>query len=354
MSLEPEYNTLFLECFKVQNPSLVETFRQKILSLGHVILYSEEPNLVARYFLEQQFGGASYVLESRVVNANIDGEYMDVEFFESHTVGAGAPVNSHLEFDMNSYPKTKVFYILEKVVQPMIETLDVGKIMDETRQEKKKIIFLRNFDMLLRVTSDDKIINKVVNWLEKYASTTNFLFAFQMGFGQLSKEICQYALPLRAHRVVDGTAVENLILNWAPLKKKRLLAAPTPTPTPHRRRPIVSFAGFRYYMRYLMDPTYYDTLHVLLSDLTTAAAASQKFSQIQKLMKIRAFILEWLQEGKTHNEMLKETLHFVSSKTPPQKKHYYIQELADRAKYIEQSKKIIYHLENVLATFLTT
>ena len=31
---------------------------------------------------------------------------------------------------------------------------------------------------------------------------------------------------------------------------------------------------------------------------------------------------------------------------------YYIQEMADRAKYIEQSKKIIYHLENILAMFI--
>jgi hypothetical protein len=339
MSLESEYNKLFLECFKVQNPTVVEMFQQKILCLGHVILYSEEPNLVARYFLEQQYE-APYVLEPRVVNANIDGEYMDVEFFESHA--ARAPLNSHLEFDMNSYPKTKVFYILEKVVQPMIETLDVAKIMDETRQEKKKIIFLRNFDMLLRVSSDDKIINKVVNWLEKYASTTNFLFAFQMGFGQLSKEICQYALPLRAHRVVNSTAVEQLILNWAPLKKK--MAAPAFT------RSIVSFAGFRYFLRHLMDPTYYDTLHALLNDLTVPGK-----EETQKLLKIRSFILEWLQEGKTHNEMLKEILHYVVSATTTTteaQRVYYVQELADRAKYIEQSKKIIYHLENVLATFL--
>lgn len=340
MSLEPEYNKLFLECFKVQNPNMVEIFRQKILCLTHVILYSEEPNLVARYFLEQQqYGGAPYTLESRVVNANIDGEYMDVEFFES----------AHLEFDMNSYPKTKVFYILEKVVQPMIETLDVGKIMDETRQEKKKIIFLRNFDMLLRVTSDDKIINKVVNWLEKYASTTNFLFAFQMGFGQLSKEICQYALPLRTHRVVNGGAIESIILNWAPLKKQKAMP-----PTVPPRRPIVSFVGFRYYMRYVMDPTYYDTLHVLLRELT-ATTATTTVKTIQKQVKIRAFILEWLQEGRTHNEMLKEIMYFVSSSSSlsPEQRTLYIQELADRAKYIEQSKKIIYHLENVLATFLT-
>lgn len=339
MSLEPEYNKLFLECFKVQNPNMVEIFRQKILCLTHVILYSEEPNLVARYFLERQlYGGAPYTLESRVVNANIDGEYMDVEFFES---GGG-----HLEFDINSYPKTKVFYILEKVVQPMIETLDVGKIMDETKQEKKKTIFLRNFDMLLRVSSDDKIINKVVNWLEKYASTTNFLFAFQMGFGQLSKEICQYALPLRTHRVVNGGAIESIILNWAPLKKRM------PTVPP---RPIVSFVGFRYYMRYLMDPTYYDALHVLLRELTTTTPTPlAKTTYIQKQVKIRAFILEWLQEGRTHNEMLKEIMYFVSSlSVSAEQRTHYIQELADRAKYIEQSKKIIYHLENVLATFLT-
>jgi hypothetical protein len=208
------------------------------------------------------------------------------------------------------------------------------------------MIFLRNFDMLLRVTSDDKIINKVVNWLEKYASTTNFLFAFQMGFGQLSKEICQYALPLRTHRVANGRAVENVILNWAPLKKQKAMPAVPP-------RPIVSFAGFRYYMRYLMDPTYYDALHVLLRELTTTTTTIT-VKTIQKQVKIRAFILEWLQEGRTHNEMLKEIMYFVSSSSLSAKQRtHYIQELADRAKYIEQSKKIIYHLENVLATFLT-
>jgi hypothetical protein len=352
MSLEPEYNKLFLACFKAQNPQLVEIFRQKILCLGHVILFSEEPNLVARYFLEQQqYNNTPYVSVPRVINANIDGEYMDVEFFECGSGGGGGGggggINSHLEFDMNAYPKTKVFYILEKVVQPMIETLDVGKVMDETRQEKKKIIFLRNFDMLLRVSSDDKIINKVVNWLEKYASTTNFLFAFQMGFGQLSKEICQYALPIRAHQVVNGDAVEDLILHWAPLKKK----VPDQSITRQQllARPMVSFAGFRYFMRHLMDPTYYDTLHVLLTELLSSASTDM---QKQKLLKIRSFILEWLQEGKTHNEMLKEILFYVSVKGPVEQRVYFVQELADRAKYIEQSKKIIYHLEYVLATFL--
>lgn len=348
MSLELEYNKLFLECFKVQNPKVVEMFQQELLCLGHVILYCEEPNLVARYFLEQQqYNNAPYVSVPRVINANIDGEYMDVEFFECHSGGSGS--GGHLEFDMNSYPKTKVFYILEKVVQPMIETLDVGKVMDETRQEKKKIIFLRNFDMLLRVSSDDKIINKVVNWLEKYASTTNFLFAFQMGFGQLSKEICLYALPIRAHQVVNGGAVEDLILHWAPLKKK----VPDQSITRQQllARPMVSFAGFRYFMRHLMDPTYYDTLHVLLTELLSASSSSSS-SEIQKLIKIRTFILEWLQEGKTHNELLKEILYYVTVKGPVEQRVYYVQELADRAKYIEQSKKIIYHLENVLATFL--
>jgi len=340
MSLESEYNKLFLECFKVQNPTVVEMFQQKILCLGHVILYSEEPNLVARYFLEQQqYNKTPYALVPRVINANIDGEYMDVEFYESQ---GGGGDSSHLEFDMNSYPKTKVFYILEKVLQPMIETLDVGKVMDETRLEKKKIIFLRNFDMLLRVTSDDKIINKVVNWLDKYASTTNFLFSFQMGFGQLSKEICQYALAVRTHRVVNSSAIDSLILNWNPLPKK--------VPT---SRPILSFAGFRYFMRHLMDPTYYDNLHVLLNETNN----NNNNNDMQKLIKIRSFILEWLQEGKTHNEMLKEILYYVVKDPPPpswsvEQRVAYVQELADRAKYIEQSKKIIYHLENVLATFV--
>lgn len=339
--MEEAYNNLFLTCFKIQNAFVQEALAQKLMQQTHVILFTEEPNVVAKYFLEQQYD-SPYTLEPRVINANIDGEYMDVDFFESRLTN-GAMVG-HLEFDMNSYTKTKVYYIMEKVIQPMIETLDIGKVMDTGTENKKKIIFLKNFDMVMRVTTDDKIINKVIHWLEKHACTTNFLFSFQMGFAQLSKQICHYALPLRTHRIVDSPAIEHVVGGW--LKEHYPGAADAAS----RRRPIVSFGSFRYYMRHLIMPKYYESLHTLISSLFQAKAT---LTDVQKLVKIRAFVLDWLQDGKTHNELLKETRHVIT--TAPywseETKKQLVLQVAERAKYIEKSKKVIYHLENVLAIF---
>lgn len=338
--MEEAYNRLFLTCFKRQNASVQEVLAQKLMLQTHVILFTEEPNVVATYFLEQQYE-SSYTLEPRVINANIDGEYMDVDFFESRLTN-GAMVG-HLEFDMNSYTKTKVYYIMEKVIQPMIETLDIGKVMDAGAENKKKIIFLKNFDMVLRVTTDDKIINKVIHWLEKHACTTNFLFSFQMGFAQLSKEICHYALPLRTHRIVNSPAMDQIISAWVQEHYSSLSSSSSV-------RPIVSFGSFRYYMRHLILPTYYDSLHALILLICNNA---KTLTDVQKLVKIRAFVLDWLQDGKTHNELLKETLYII--RTAPHwsedTKKELLYQVAERAKYIEKSKKVIYHLENVLAAF---
>lgn len=338
------YNQLFIKCFKIQNAALLPTFAQKILQWSHVILYNEEPNLVATYFLEQQYGGAPYKLEPRFINANIDGEYMDVEFCESRLPNGLLTQIGHLEFDMNLYAKSKVFYIMEKVIQPIIETLDIGKVMDTGSDDKKRIIFLKNFDLVLRATADDKIIHKVCNWLEKYATTTNFFFAFQTGFGQLSKEICQYALPLRTHQITNSPAIDTLVTSW--LHQYYPLKEPQP-------RSILSFVSFRSYMRFLALPSYYGDLHHLLHhQLHTSSTSS---TNKQKYLAIRAFIIEWLQLGKSHYELIKETLFYIKYSTDipdDTTRVYYIQEMADRAKYIEQSKKIIYHLENILAMFI--
>jgi hypothetical protein len=153
---EELYNKLFIECFKEQNKAAIEIFDIKLIFYNHIILFNEEPNIIAKYFLEKQYG-SEYLLESRTINANLDGEYMDVEFFESKFKNGSV---GHIEFDMNSYPRTKVFYVMDKVIQPIIETLDIGKIMD-TRLEKKKIVFIKNLDMVLKNTNDDKFSHQL-------------------------------------------------------------------------------------------------------------------------------------------------------------------------------------------------
>jgi hypothetical protein len=74
---------------------------------------------------------------------------------------------------------------MDKLIQPMIETFDIGKMMD-TKLDKKKVVFLKNLDMVLKNTIDEKIFKKVTNWLEKYGEAVTFLFSFN-----ICKEFCE-------------------------------------------------------------------------------------------------------------------------------------------------------------------
>jgi hypothetical protein len=336
MSKESFYDELFLECFNEQNTDAIEKFKNKLIFYNHIILFNEEPNIIAKYFLELQYE-SKYILESRIINANLDGEYTDVEFFESRFKNGSV---GHIEFDMNSYIRNKVFYVMDKVIQPMIETLDIGKIIDD-RLEKKKIIYLKNLDMVLKNTNDDKIIRKLINWLDRYASTTNFLFSFSIGFSGLSKEICNYSIPIRTLRVINTISTNDRIEKW--LKKNYNIDIIL-----DEERDIKSFLSFRYFMRHLIYSGYYDELYKIIDYLR-----SSKDNPKCIFIKIRDFIIEWLQEGKNHNELLHEIVYYINYlDISDNLKIRYINELCNRSKYIENSKKIIYHLENILTTFI--
>jgi hypothetical protein len=336
-SKEELYNKLYLDCFKEHNSETLRIFDIHLIFYNHIIIYNEEPNIIAKYFLEKQYG-SEYILESRTVNANLDGEYTDVEFFESRFKNGSV---GHIEFDMNSYPRCKVFYVMDKVIQPMIETLDIGKIMD-ARLEKKKIVFLKNLDMVLKNTNDDKIIRKLINWLDRYVETTNFLMSCNIGFTELTKEICNYSIPIRTIRVMNTSKIDTIVEKW-------LLDNYNIVKVLNQERDIRSFLSFRYFMRSLVYEGYYDNLYELIDTLRTNKGTTKN-----KFMKIRDFIIQWLQENKNHNELLHEIIYYIGildiSDTV---KIRYINELANRAKHTENSKKIIYHLENIISTFLS-
>ncbi len=333
---EKNFNNLFIQCFKETNIDILYKFDNKLIFYHHILLYNEEPNLIAKLFLEKQYG-STYSLETRTVNANLDGEYTDVEFFEAHFKNGSI---GHLEFDMASYTRNQVYYIMDKVIQPMIETLDISKLIDD-RLEKKKIIFLKNMDLVLRNTNDDKIIRKLINWLEKHIETTNFLFSFNIGFSNISKEINNYSLTIKTNRVINNPNVNTIIEKW-------LLENYSINKNLIEIRDISTFLGFRYYMRHLVIEEYYDNLYSLIEQLRSPSIDNKK-----KFIKIRDFIISWLQEGKNHNELLHEIIHYISNMKISEKlMSRYITDLANRSIYIENSKKIIYHLENILSTFI--
>jgi hypothetical protein len=334
-SKEELYNELFLECFKEHNPEVIHKWKTlKLMTYQHILLCSEESNIVARLFLELQYK-STYSLEVRTVNANLDGEYTDVEFFESKLKSGEI---GHFEFDMNSYNRNQVYYIMDKVIQPIIETFDVSKIIN-SKTERKKIVFFKNMDMVLRNTNDDKILRKLINWLEKYIETTNFLFSFQNGSSKIFKEIVNYCLRIRINSIKNTPDTNKLIEKW--LEKNYQMDKEIYT-----LRPIQSFLSFRYYMRFLVIEDYYTSLYTLIDELINS-----KIDNKNKFISIRFFIIEWLQEGKNNNELIHEVTNYICN-MPENQVNRYLLDAANRSTYIESSKKIIYHLENLLCTFI--
>ena len=334
-SKEELYNELFLECFKEHNSELIHKWKTlKLLSYQHILLCSEESNIVAKLFLELQYNSI-YSLEVRTVNANLDGEYTDVDFFESKLKSGEI---GHFEFDMNSYNRNQVYYIMDKVIQPIIETFDVSKIIN-SKTERKKIVFFKNMDMVLRNTNDDKILRKLINWLEKYIETTNFLFSFQNGCSKIYREIVNYCLRIRINSIKNTPDTNIRIKKW--ISQHYQLDKNLDT-----IRPIQSFLSFRYYMRFLIIEDYYNGLYILIDELINS-----KIENTVKFINIRHFIIEWLQEGKNHNELIHEITNYICN-MPENQINRYLIDAAHRSTYIESSKKIIYHLENLLCTFI--
>lgn len=330
------YKKLYLDCFIDNNKGILDIFNKPLLSVNSVIIFSEESNLVAKMFLEHQHK-SEYVLEPRMVNVNLDGEYTDVDFFEARLKNGYI---GHLEFDMNSYPRNKVFYVMDKLIQPMIETFDIGKMMD-TKLDKKKVVFLKNLDLVLKNTIDEKIFKKVTNWLEKYGEAVTFLFSFTLATSKIAEGILSYSIPIRIKKIINSDYVNTRVDKWL-LDNYKLIK------DTNKERQIITFYGFRYFIRSLIIDDYYSRLYHLIDSLI-----GEKRSDKVEINHIRDVIIEWLQEGKNHHELVHELLYYVGRLDIPDRlKIRYIGELADRGKYVDNSKKIIYHLESLLMTFM--
>jgi hypothetical protein len=330
------YEKLYIDCFMESNPGILELFNKPLLSLNSVIIFSEESNLVAKIFLENQHR-CEYILEPRMVNVNLDGEYTDVDFFEARLKNGHV---GHLEFDINSYPRNKVFYVMDKLIQPMIETFDIGKMMD-TKLDKKKVVFLKNLDMVLKNTIDEKIFKKVTNWLEKYGEAVTFLFSFNICTSKIAEGICSYSIPIRVKKVINTEYVNSKVEKW-------LLSNYNLVKNLQEERELITFYGFRYFIRSLIIEDYYSELYLLIDRLR-----NENRSDKVHINDIRDVIIEWLQEGKNHYELVHEILYYIKTlDIPTLLKIRYINELANRGKYVDNSKKIIYHLESLLMTFM--
>lgn len=330
------YEKLYLECFINNNIGILDIFNKPLLALNSVIIFSEESNIIAKMFLEHQHK-CQYILEPRMVNVNLDGEYTDVDFFEARLKNGYV---GHLEFDMNSYQRNKVFYVMDKLIQPMIETFDIGKMMD-TKLDKKKVVFLKNLDMVLKNTIDEKIFKKITNWLDKYGEAVTFLFSFGISTSKIAEGILSYSIPIRVKKVINSDYVNSTIEKW-------LLDNYNLVKELKEERQIITFYGFRYFMRNLIIEDYYLELYRLIDRLRT-----ENRSDKVHITDIRDVIIEWLQEGKNHYELVHEILYHVGKLDIPAKlKIRYIGELADRGKYVDNSKKIIYHIESLLMTFM--
>lgn len=335
LSKENLYNELFIECFKEHNQEIIDKWKNiKMLSFQHCLISSEEPNLLAKFFLEIQYN-SNYYLESRLVNVSLDGEYTDVEFFESKLKNGQI---GHFEFDMNSYNRNHVYYIMDKVIQPIIETFDVSKIIN-SKNDRKKIVFFKNMDLVLRNINDDKVPKKLINWLEKYNETTNFLFSFQNGFTRIYKDLSNYCFRIRINVIRNSINTNKLVESW--ISKNYKLDKKIDT-----LRNIHTFLSFRYFMRFLVIEEYYDSLYKLIEYLI-----KDKDTSKNKFLSIRQFIIQWLQEGKNHIELIHEITNYICS-MPEKIASRYISDAANRSIYIYNSKKIIYHLENLLSTFI--
>ena len=240
---------------------------------------------------------------------------------------------------MNSYNRNHVYYIMDKVIQPIIETFDVSKIIS-SNNDRKKIVFFKNMDLVLRNINDDKVPKKLINWLEKYNETTNFLFSFQNGFTRIYKDLGNYCYRIRINVIRNSPNTNQLVTSW--ISKNYQLDKKI-----EELRPIHTFLSFRYFMRFLVIEEYYDSLYKLIEYLINDKRDTNK----NKFLSIRQFIIEWLQEGKNHNELIHEVTNYICS-MPEKVVKRYLSDAANRCIYIDNSKKIIYHLENLLSTFI--
>lgn len=327
MRLSKEYEELYIDCF-FSNKNTLEKVKNKLLKENHLVLYSEEPSIIGRYYL-QNYYNSKYFLEQRIVNVNLDGDNMDVEFHEAKLENGEI---GHIEFDFLLYTKSKIYYILDKVVEPIIQTGDIGKILDNT-DDSSKLIYIKNLDVILNTLSDDKTKKKIICWLEKYLKTTRFFFTFYSYSNNITSQIANYCFIIRFPKLIEinNKKLEEWLLKYVGIEKKI-----------HDLRNVETFIGFRYYLRYLVDEGYYSIYEELMSDLSKEKIEKNKY------ILIRNFLIQWLQSGKNYRELLGEIMNYITDNN----KVDLLLEIAIRSAGLENSKKIMYHLESILSILL--
>jgi hypothetical protein len=333
--LRHKYEDLYVKCFETENPNIINIFNKGIFS-GHTILFSEEPNIIGKYFLKSQYK-CNYILVNRMVNVSLDGERSEVEFFESKLSNGNI---GHIEFDFLTYPKNKVYFILEEVVEPIVKTGDIGKMITSCGEDTSKIIYFKNLDVIIASLSDDKILNKMICWLEKYCLNNVFLMTFYNYNNNVAKHLVNHCNTIRIPRIsnkgnINKSEIETWLKRHVDLEKNI-----------NNYRDPRSFLGFRYYMRLLVDEEYYEIFYEFIKDLMKTTKESDKYDVI------RDFLIVWLQSGKNHKELMNELVYYVGKIKNQKLKMKLLEEIAKKAVGLENSKKIVYYLENILSLFI--
>ncbi len=335
MKLSNEFEVLYLECLEKEYPFIVKKLKMPFLKENHITIYAEEPSSIGKFFLQSQYD-TEFTLEQRMINVTLDGDNMDVEFFESKLKNGKI---GHFEFDFLMYPRNKIFYILDKVIEPMIQTGDIGKILD-SNGEGTKIIYIKNLDVVLNSLSDDKVEKKLLSWLERYVETTRFLFTFYNYNGNITSKIINYCNTLRVPRLLNrDDCIKEIVTVW--LKKNINENA-----CMEEERNIISFLSFRCYLRYLVNNEYYDTFYTMMNDIIKEKAVKNRYNII------RTFLIGWLQSGKNYRELMNELNYYIGNIQDDKIRDTFIEEIARRSTGLENSKKIMYHLENILSIFI--
>lgn len=331
MKYSLEFEKFYLDSFKKEYSEYVKRLEIKMLEENHVILYGEEPNVIGKFFLKNQHK-SDYVLEQRVVTANLDGDNMDIEFYEAKLKNGKV---GHIEFDFLGFQKNKVYYILDKVIEPVIETSDIGKLLDEN-EAKSKIVYLKNLDVILPNLSDDKVEKKILSWLEKHVYTTRFLFTFYSYNNNTTNKFVNYCNTIRIPKIRKLDLQD--VRYW--LKKVFNIEKELST------RTLDSFLGVRYYLRYMIDDEYYDSFYELIDQIHKESNVKNRY------LLVRAFLIGWLQSGKNYRELIHEIVNYICKIKNSKLREKMISEVNRRSCGLENSKKIMYHLENVLSIFI--
>jgi hypothetical protein len=337
--MEQEYRRLYTECITSVRPDILSIFEKRWLESNHTLICSEEPDIIASMYFKTHYGG-EYSLTPIVINVNLDSEYMDITYhlakplchgiYESvkNTVG-------HFEFDMATYPRNKLYYVLESVIQPIISTQDIGKLIttDDESTCSKKIVYLKNLDVAFRNAYDTKVYNKMLCWLEKYIGTTHFFISVHLLNQSLFlayKPFCHYLLFKR---------IRNLDVRVFPIIEQWLQ---THFHTNEFEWNILRFPSFRHYMRHCVAPDIYSDIEQLLCVLLdTSIADSEKYVQM------REWMIQWLNQNRSHQELMYCIFHAMKTQQIPYN-YEFIEALNDAFALLYSGKKTVIHLEHVL------